>query len=129
MPNLVVTMSALACTTCMRTYSVRTNLFYILIISGPRHDSGEASQPVLTFLSNPRVIITLLTATMGAYSIGTVESTLFSFLEHMGLVVKLIAIVFLVMSFCSVVATPFFSWMSNGKISPLAAVSSLNCNL
>ena len=81
-------------------------------------DSGEASQPVLNILSNPRVIIALLTATMGAYSIGTVESTLSPFLEHMGLDVKLIAIAFLVMSFCSVVATPFFGWMCDGKISP-----------
>ena len=101
----------------------------ILLFQFPDMDSGEASQPVLNILSNPRVIIALLTATMGAYSIGTVESTLSPFLEHMGLDVKLIAIAFLVMSFCSVVATPFFGWMSDGKISPLAAVYSLNCNL
>ena len=70
--------------------------------------STEASQPVLSVLSHPRVIIALLTATMGAYSIGTVEATLSPYLEHMGLDVKLIAIAFLVMSLCSVVATPVF---------------------
>jgi MFS family permease len=80
--------------------------------------STEASQPVLSVLSHPRVIIALLTATMGAYSIGTVEATLSPYLEHMGLDVKLIAIAFLVMSLCSVVATPVFGWMCDGKVSP-----------
>eukprot|EP00092_Neocalanus_flemingeri_P107350 GFUD01137792.1.p1 GENE.GFUD01137792.1~~GFUD01137792.1.p1 ORF type:complete len:280 (+),score=82.29 GFUD01137792.1:238-1077(+) len=92
----------------------------------PDMERSEASQPVLSILSHPRVIIALLTATMGAYSIGTVEATLSPFLEHLGLDVKMIAIAFLVMSFFSVVATPFFGWICDGKVSPWA-VSCCGC--
>ena len=80
--------------------------------------SSESGKPVLTVLCHPRVVVALLTATMGAYSIGTVEATLSPYLEHMGLNVKLIAIAFLVMSLCSVVATPVFGWLCDGKFSP-----------
>ena len=53
------------------------------------------------------MLVALLTCTTGAYSIGTIEATLSQFLEmQLGLSVQKIALAFLVMSLCSVLATP-----------------------
>ena len=57
--------------------------------------SEEGSQPVLGVLSQPRVVIALLSATMGAYSIGTIEATLSPYLELLNMDVKVIAMTFL----------------------------------
>ena len=58
----------------------------------------------------------LLTSTVGAYSIGTVEATLSPFLETLGLPVTKMAVAFLVMSLCSVLATPIFGWLCDSKV-------------
>ena len=71
-------------------------------------EHGDVDLPVMKILSNPRVLIALATCTIGAYSVGTIEATLSPFLELMDLNVKQIAIAFLVMSLCSVLATPIF---------------------
>ena len=81
--------------------------------------SDEGSQPVLrSVLSNPRVMIALLTTSMGSYSIGTVEATLSPYLEHLGMEVKLIVVTFLLLSLCSVLGTPVCGWLCDGKVSP-----------
>lgn len=78
----------------------------------------DSDLPVLKILTSPRVLIALLTCTVGAYSIGTVEATLSSFLDtQLQLSVQNIALAFLVMSVCSVVATPVFGWMCDARVS------------
>ena len=73
----------------------------------PDMDHSESDMPVLRLLTSPRVLIALLTCTMGGYSIGTVEATLSSFLDtELNFSIQKIALAFLVMSVCSVVATP-----------------------
>ena len=70
-------------------------------------------------LSIPRVSIALLTCTVGAYSIGTIEATLSQFLqESLHLSIDRIAVAFLVMSLCSVLATPVLGWMCDATLSP-----------
>ena len=85
--------------------------------------SEEGSQPVLSVLSQPRVIIALLSATMGAYSIGTIEATLSPYLEHLSMDVKVIAMTFLTMSLCSVLGTPLCGLLCDGKMSPWIVTS------
>ena len=85
--------------------------------------SEEGSQPVLGVLSQPRVVIALLSATMGAYSIGTIEATLSPYLEHLNMDVKVIAMTFLTMSLCSVLGTPLCGLLCDGKVSPWIVTS------
>ena len=81
-------------------------------------EHSDSDLPVLKILTSPRVLIALLTCTVGAYSIGTVEATLSSFLDiQLHLSVQKIALAFLVMSVCSVVATPVFGWICEARVS------------
>ena len=74
---------------------------------------------VLTFLAKPAISGALLTATMAAYTIGTIEATLSTFLELIPeMTVKVIAIEFLTMSLSSVLATPLAGWMCDTRMSP-----------
>ena len=73
----------------------------------PDMEHNESDMPILRIVTTPRVAVALLTCTVGAYSIGTIEATLSQFLEmQLGLSVQKIALAFLVMSLCSVLATP-----------------------
>jgi hypothetical protein len=53
---------------------------------------------------------------VGAYTVGTIEATLSPFLDSMDISVKLIAVAFLVMSLCSVLATPIFGFICDSKV-------------
>jgi hypothetical protein len=61
--------------------------------------------------------LALFTCSVGAYTVGTIEATLSPFLDTMGIEVKMIAVAFLVMSLCSVVATPIFGFICDSKVS------------
>ena len=91
-------------------------------------EHGEAGLPVARILSTPRVLVALLTCTVGAYSIGTIEATLSPYLQLLDLNVKEIAVAFLVMSLCSVLATPLVGWLCDAALSPWL-VSSTGCCL
>ena len=81
-------------------------------------EHSDSSMPVIKILTIPRVMIALATCTVGAYSIGTIEATLSQFLEvQLDLTVQRIALAFLVMSLCSVVATPVLGWMCDAAVS------------
>jgi len=84
----------------------------------PEMEHGEESLPVLKIVSNVRVLIALATCSAGAYSIGTIEATLSPYLLDLHISVKMIAVAFLVMSLCSVLATPIFGFMCDSKVSP-----------
>eukprot|EP00092_Neocalanus_flemingeri_P030917 GFUD01033574.1.p1 GENE.GFUD01033574.1~~GFUD01033574.1.p1 ORF type:complete len:505 (-),score=68.91 GFUD01033574.1:56-1570(-) len=90
----------------------------LLVTDFPDMEHGDADLPVMKILTNPRVLIALLTCTIGAYSVGTIEATLSPFLELMGLNIKQIAVAFLVMSLCSVLATPIFGYLCDAAFSP-----------
>jgi hypothetical protein len=62
------------------------------------------------------VLLALFTCTVGAYTVGTIEATLSPFLDTMDISVKLIAVAFLVMSLCSVLATPIFGFICDSKV-------------
>ena len=63
----------------------------------PDMEHSDAEMPILKVLTMPRVLVSLLTCTVGAYSIGTIEATLSQFLElQLGLGVQKIALAFLV---------------------------------
>ena len=98
--------------------------------------TSPQSSSSLAILSKPTVLIGLATATAGAYSIGTVEATVFPFIifktskyfhiqatlspflsTSLDLPITKIALAFLVMSLCSVLATPFFGWLCDSKVS------------
>ena len=82
-------------------------------------EHSESELPILKIVTMPRVLIALLTCTVGAYSIGTIEATLSQFLElQLSLGVQKIALAFLVMSLCSVLATPVLGWMCDATLSP-----------
>jgi len=90
----------------------------LLVTEFPDMEHSHTDMPVFKILTRPRVVIALLTCTVGAYSIGTVEATLSSFLDtQLRLSVQKIALAFLVMSVCSVVATPVFGWMCDSRVS------------
>jgi len=90
----------------------------LLVTEFPDMEHGDADLPVMKILSSPRVLVALFTCTIGAYSVGTIESTLSPFLELLDLNVKQIAVAFLVMSLCSVLATPIFGWLCDAAFSP-----------
>merc|ERR1711935_1131040 len=94
----------------------------------PDLDHGDSEIAVGNILSNKRVLVALATCTVGAYSVGTIEATLSPFLELLDLNVKQIAIAFLVMSLCSVLATPIFGWLCDAAFSPWI-VSGTGCVL
>lgn len=95
-----------------------SGIIVLLVTDFPDMEHGDVDLPVMKILSNPRVLIALATCTIGAYSVGTIEATLSPFLELMDLNVKQIAIAFLVMSLCSVLATPIFGWLCDSAFSP-----------
>jgi len=105
-----------------------SGIVVLLVTDFPDMEHGDVDLPVMKILSNPRVLIALATCTTGAYSIGTIESTLSPFLELLDLNVKQIAIAFLVMSLCSVLATPIFGWLCDSAFSPWI-VSATGCVL
>jgi len=105
-----------------------SGIVVLLVTDFPDMEHGDVDLPVMKILSNPRVLIALATCTVGAYSIGTIESTLSPFLELLDLNVKQIAIAFLVMSLCSVLATPIFGWLCDSAFSPWV-VSATGCVL
>lgn len=85
----------------------------------PTLERTESSASVMRFLSRPRITGALLTATMAAYCIGTIEATLSPFLETVpSMTVKLIALTFLTMSISSVLATPLSGWLCDTRICP-----------
>jgi len=91
----------------------------LFITDFPDMEHGEDSMPVMKIFANKRVMVSLATCTIGAYSIGSLEATLSPFLEQeLALNVKHIAVCFLIMSICSVVATPFFGWLCDSAFSP-----------
>jgi len=95
-----------------------SGLLVLLLTEFPDMEHSESELPVMKILSIPRVLVALLTCTVGAYSIGTVEATLSQFLEQeLSLSVQKIALAFLVMSLCSVVATPVLGWMCDAAVS------------
>jgi len=98
----------------------------LLVTEFPDMDHGDTNLPVMKILGSPRVLIALFTCTIGAYSVGTIEATLSPFLELLGIHVKQIALAFLVMSFCSVLATPIFGWLCDAAFSPWM-VSACGC--
>ena len=60
-------------------------------------EHSDSEMPILKILTMPRVLVSLLTCTVGAYSIGTIEATLSQFLElQLDLGVQKIALAFLV---------------------------------
>ena len=65
----------------------------------PDMEHSDSEMPILKILTMPRVLVSLLTCTVGAYSIGTIEATLSQFLElQLDLGVQKIALAFLVSS-------------------------------
>ena len=80
--------------------------------------SETGSRSVLSFLARPSITGALLTVTIAAYTIGTIEATLATFLRVIpGITVRKIAMVFLVMSLSSVVATPLAGWVCDSRLS------------
>ena len=56
-------------------------------------EHNESDMPILRIVTTPRVAVALLTCTVGAYSIGTIEATLSQFLEmQLGLSVRAIVV-------------------------------------
>ena len=78
----------------------------------PCLEKTEKTSSVIRFLSSLEICGALLTATMAAYTIGTIEATLSPFLETLpSMTVQLIALTFLTMSVSSVLATPVSGWL------------------
>lgn len=101
------------------TAILTSGLVVLMMTDFPDMEHGEASMPVIKLISNTRVLVSLITCTVGAYSIGTLEATLSPFLQQeIDLDVKRIAVCFLIMSICSVVATPVFGWICDSAVSP-----------
>jgi len=101
------------------TAILASGLVVMLVTEFPDMEHSDAEMPILKVLTMPRVLVSLLTCTVGAYSIGTIEATLSQFLElQLGLGVQKIALAFLVMSLCSVLATPVLGWMCDATLSP-----------
>jgi len=93
----------------------------------PILERSENSLPVLQFLTKPAICGALFTATVAAYTIGTIEATLSIYLGNMtSFSVKMIAMAFLTMSLSSVLATPVSGWMCDTKMSPWL-VSIMGC--
>ena len=85
----------------------------------PGLEKTEQTTSVIRFLSSLEICGALLTATMAAYTIGTIEATLSPFLETLPtMTVQLIALTFLTMSVSSVLATPLSGWICDSNISP-----------
>lgn len=82
----------------------------------------------MDLIRNPRVLIALFSCTIASYAIGTLEATLSMFLESLDLPIKLIAVAFLVMPVCSVVATPLMGYLCDKVLSPWL-VSIVGCLL
>ena len=91
-----------------------------LVTEMPSIAPTEASQSVLSLAARPAVTVALLTATVAAYTIGTVEATLSTFLEASvaGVTVRTIAAAFLTMSLASVAATPLSGWLCDTRLCP-----------
>ena len=91
-----------------------------LVTEMPSIAPTEASQSVLSIAARPAVTVALLTATVAAYTIGTVEATLSTFLEASvaQVTVRTIAAAFLTMSLASVAATPLSGWLCDTRLCP-----------
>ena len=91
-----------------------------LVTELPTIAPTEASQSVLSLAARPAVTVALLTATVAAYTIGTVEATLSTFLEASvaQVTVRTIAAAFLTMSLASVAATPLSGWLCDTRLCP-----------
>ena len=88
-----------------------------------RHDNPTAMLPLMR---NPRVLISLLTCTIGSYNIGSIEVTLSTFLESISLGVELVAVSFLVMSLSIMLITPVNGYLCEKVVSPwLVSMSGL----
>ena len=109
---------------------ILSGLAVYLVTEMPEIQRSETgSRSVLSFLGRPSISGALLTATMAAYTIGTIEATLATFLGIIpDMTVRRVAIVFLVMSLSSVVATPLAGWACDTRLSPWL-VSSGGCLL
>ena len=64
-------------------------------------ENGGSNVPTVKVLGNVRVLVALMTCSIGAYTLGTLEATLSPFLLEMNVDVKMIAVAFLVMSLSS----------------------------
>ena len=64
-------------------------------------ETGGTDLPMKKVLGNVRVLVALMTCSIGAYTVGTLEATLSPFLLEMEISVKMIAVAFLAMSLCS----------------------------
>ena len=64
-------------------------------------ETGGMDLPMKKVLGNVKVLVALMTCSVGAYTVGTLEATLSPFLLELEISVKMIAVAFLVMSLCS----------------------------
>ena len=61
---------------------------------------------ILPLLSDVRIVVALVTCTLGSYNIGSIEVTLATFLVSLGLSVQVVAVAFFVMSISIMIITP-----------------------
>jgi len=93
--------------------------FLILFVTDfPSMDHGESRIQVLPILKSLHVLISLFSCIITAYTIGTIEATLTTFLQDLDISIHMIAIAFLVMSLSSVLATPIFGFLCDSVLSP-----------
>lgn len=95
-----------------------SGIVVLCVTDFPDMDHGDHQREVLPILKNPHVLISLFSCTIGAYTIGTIEATLSTFLEDLDISIKMIAVAFLVMSLSSVLATPLFGFLCDSVMSP-----------
>lgn len=95
-----------------------SGIFVLCVTEFPDMDHGDSQMEVLPILKNPHVLISLFSCTVGAYTIGTIEATLSTFLEDLDIKIQMIALAFLVMSLSSVLATPLFGFLCDSVMSP-----------
>ena len=109
---------------------ILSGLTVYLVTEMPEIERSETgSRSVFSFLSRPSISGALLTATMAAYTIGTIEATLATFLGIIpDMTVRMVTLVFLVMSLSSVIATPLAGWVCDTRLSPWL-VSAAGCLL
>ena len=101
------------------TAIILSGVMAFVLTDFPTLERTESSVSVFRFLSRLEICGALLTATMAAYCIGTIEATLSTFLENIpSMTVKLIALTFLTMSISSVLATPISGWLCDTRLSP-----------
>ena len=98
-----------------------------LVTDMPTIEKTESTYSVMKFVTKPAILAALFSATVSAYTIGTLEATLSTFLGKIpSMTVKMIAMTFLTMSLSSVLATPVSGWVCDNKLSPWI-VSALGC--